>query len=517
MNTLDDKRRAYHPVATGLVIWLLAVLMPIVAPGALDAAISHKAITDSGITLAVEGDLSIDEGVLPNFIDVSTSHGIVTLSGSVPDLLAKKRAVNIAESIRGVLAVVDRITVTPVSRPDEDLQKDVSTALHQDPATEFYKVDVSVKDAVVTLTGSVGSQPELQLVTWIAEGVKGVKDVRNDLKINYQTKRTDQEIAGDVNDRLQWDIWINGDPINVVVKNGQVTLTGMVGSAIEKTFALEDAWVNGVTSVDIRGLKVEPWLRDEARRKHRFVVKFDEQIKRAVQASFHYDPRVSPFSLDVTVKHGVTTFSGTVDNLKAKTAAEQDARDTVGVLEVDNLLKVRPKNLPINPDIEKNLQAALLRDPRLDGLHIEVAVINHAAYLGGWVDSAFQKSEAQDVASRTKGVVLVRDHLRIEPEYSLPRYSPSYSGYDWRNYKLEGLGPPPPKSDAQIKKDIEKAFFWSPFVDRDDITLTVHDGVAILRGTVDGYLAYSEADRDARKSDAIGVINRLNVKKSAWF
>jgi osmotically-inducible protein OsmY len=161
-----------------------------------------------------------------------------------------------------VRGVIDRITVTPVSRPDEDIRKDILTALLQDPATESYQVAVSVQDAVATLTGSVGSYAEKQLAARIAKGVKGVKEVRNDVTINYLAKRTDPEIAADVKARLQWDIWINGGLINPVVKDGKVTLTGTIGSAISKSRAFDDAWVNGVTSVDDSGLKIEPQARN---------------------------------------------------------------------------------------------------------------------------------------------------------------------------------------------------------------------------------------------------------------
>ena len=60
---------------------------------------------------------------------------------------------------------------------------------------------------------------------------------------NVPTRR-----CADVKARLQWDIWINGDPIKATVKDGKVTLAGTVGSAIAKSRALDDAWVNGVTS-----------------------------------------------------------------------------------------------------------------------------------------------------------------------------------------------------------------------------------------------------------------------------
>jgi osmotically-inducible protein OsmY len=494
------------------VICLVAAAILVAAPGAAEAASRDKPLTDSAITLAVEGDLNIDEGVLPNDVDVNTTHGIVTLSGSVSDLLAKKRAVRIAESIRGVRAVIDQITVTPVSRPDPDIQKDIVAALHEDPATENYPVVVTVKDAVATLTGSVGSWAESQLARRIAEGVKGVKEVRNDIQINFLTKPTDQEIAADVTERLDWDIWVNGDLIKVTVNNGHVTLNGAVGSVAERRRATDDAWVNGVTSVDDTGLTVDKWARDQGRRKYRFVLKSDDEIKRAMEAAFRRDPRVTPFPPQVTVEAGLATLSGTVGNLAAKVAAEQDARNTVGVSWVDDLVKVRPKNIPIDADAEKSLNAALERDPRMAGSRIEVAVINHAAYLGGWADSALQRKEAQDIASRTKGVVEVRNHLRIEPASG-----PLYSNGGWPSYEFGSFGPPPLKTDAQIKKSLEKEFFWSPFVDRHQIHVNVHDGVVTLTGTVWGWLAYGEAYRDALKCGAVDVRDHLNVKQGAWF
>ena len=73
----------------------------------------------------------------------------------------------------------------------------------------------------------------------------------------------------------------------------------------------------------------------------------------------HVDPRVKAFSPDVTVEDGVVILGGSVGNLKAKTAAAQDAKDIVGVWRVDNLLKVRPKERPTDAEMQKQLKAAL--------------------------------------------------------------------------------------------------------------------------------------------------------------
>jgi len=533
-----------HRAAIGrwsAMLLIAAGIQTLVLPS-LQAATTEKEITDSGITTAVEGGLKLDKGVFPNDVDVSTSQGIVTLSGSVDNLLAKERAVMAAKSIRGVREVIDEITVTPVSRSDEDIRKDIQTALQQDPATESYQTTVSVQGAVATLTGSVGSYAEKQLATRIAKGVKGIKEVRNDVTINYMAKRTDSEIAADVKARLQWDIWINGGLINPVVKGGKVTLTGTIGSAISKSRAFDDAWVNGVTSVDDSGLKIEPQAHNGAQQKLKSTISSDSEIKQAVQAALRLDARVSVFSPDVTVEDGVVILGGSADNLKAKTAAAQDAKNVVGVSLVENHLKVRPTGGSADAAaMEKQLKAALLWNPFLDSSTIDVAVINRVAYLSGAVDSSFQKAEAQDVASRIKGVVDVRNHLKVEPEY----YSISDSDYDYYNdyyypdydygyyddygyygrpyynqspyYVSEMSGPQPYLSDEQIKKNIEDRFFWSPFVDRDDIKVTVDGAVATLTGTVGTWIGWGEADKDARKGGATTVLNRVTVNKGHWW
>ncbi len=506
-------------------IMLIAAGMQILVLPPSQAATTEKEITDSGITTAVEAGFKLEKSGFPNDVDVSTSQGIVTLSGSVDNLLAKERAVKIAKSIRGAREVIDQITVTSVSRPDDDIRKDILAALQQDPATESYQTTVSVQGAVATLTGSVGSYAEKQLAARIAKGVKGVKEVRNDVTINYQAKRTDPEIVADVKARLQWDVWINGDLINPVVKDGKVTLTGTIASAISKSRAFDDAWVSGVTSVDDSGLKIEPQARNDARRKLKYASTSDSEIKKAVQAALHLDPRVSAFSPDVTVDGGVVRLGGTVGNLKAKTSAEQDAKNIVSVCRVDNFLKVRPKEQPTDAEMKTQLTAALFWDPLLDSSTVDVAVINRVAYLSGAVDSSIQKAEAQDVASRTKGVVLVRNHLKVEPEVSISGYEYDYgwpfygSYYDWRSpyYVSEMSGPQPYLSDDQIKKNIEDGFFWSPFVHSDDIKVTVDGGVATLTGTVETWIGWGEADKDAHAGGASFVLNRVTVKKGAWL
>jgi len=206
-----------------------------------------------------------------------------------------------------------------------------------------------------------------------------------------------------------------------------------------------------------------------------------------------------------------------VGNLKAKTSAEQDAKNIVGVWKVDDLLKVRSKDQPADAEMQKQLKAALSWDPFLDSSTIEAGVTNTVASLSGTVDSSFQKAEAQDVASRIKGVTMVRNHLKTEQDSSIYYYDWPYYSYDWPYYNqspydaseiVSELYP----SDEHIKKRIEDAFFWSPFVRSDDVKVNVNGGVATLTGTVGTWIGWGEVDKDARKSGATQVLNQVKVK-----
>ena len=508
-----------------LVSLVLAVGVQALMVSSLQAATAKMEVTDSGITSAVEDRLSLETDVLVNNVDVTTRQGMVTLSGSVENLLDKERAVTTVNAIRGVREVVDNLTVDGLARPDTEILTDIQTSLREDPATESYQTIVSVQDAVVTLTGSVGSNMEKQLATRIASGVKGVKSVRNSLTIDYLGQHTDPEIAADVKARLQWDVWINGGRIKTAVTNGEVTLKGVIGSALGKSRAFDDAWVSGVISVGVGGLAVDPSVSFETPRGTGPSIISDSGIKLAIQKALGLDPRVSVFSPVVTVLDREVGLDGTVGNLKAKTAAAQDAENVVGVSLVENRLKVRPSGRTTTAaEMEKQLKASLSRDPWLDASNIDAAVINHVAYLSGDVETRFQKAEAQDVASRTRGVLEISNHLKVNANYSVADYDndsqydytssePPYRNYNPRSYSRNEIPARRPyQSDRQIKRNIEERFFWSPFLNREDIKVTIDGGVVTLTGTVGNWIGWGEADSDAHNGGATEVLNRLILK-----
>jgi osmotically-inducible protein OsmY len=218
----------------------------------------------------------------------------------------------------------------------------------------------------------------------------------------------------------------------------------------------------------------------------------DEKVKQAINDAFLYDPRVWHFQIDVDVNNGSVTLTGTVNNLKAKKAAEENAQNTVGVWQVKNHIRVRPKDDWKDSEISENVRESLSLDPYIDRYDVIVSAYNGKVYLYGVVDTYFERYRAEDIASRVKGVVEVQNNLQVD-------YTPSLSTETW-------------KPDWQIEEDIRSELFWSPFVDSDEVIVNVEDGVATLTGTVDTWSERQDATENAFEGGAVRVVNNLDVE-----
>lgn len=468
----------------GAGVALLAALLLFGLTGPSQAA--REDITDADITNAVTSEFWTDDVVDSNSIDVTTQEGIVTLNGQVDNILERERATALAESIVGVRAVVNRMEVKPVSRSDAALHAAVQGALLEDPATESYEVSVSVREGSVTLEGTVDSWQEKQLCATVAKGVRGVRSVTNDIRVQYKVDRPDSEIQREVKARLENDVLVDDYLIEVRVSDGEVSLSGTVGSLAEKNRARSDGWVSGVTTVNAGNLDIEWWARDEMRRRNLNVARSDAEIREAVQDAFLYDPRVLSFKPGVDVDNGTVTLTGVVDNLAAKKAAEEDASNVIGVRRVRNHLKVRPEVPPPHEELEENVARALRRDPVVEREDLDIVAASGTVYLSGTVNTSYEKERAERVARTVWGVTNVFNAL--DHEYT----------WTW-------------KRDQEIREDVKEELFWSPFVDEEELTVAVEDGVVTLTGEVDTWSESFSAEENAFEGGAKDVRNRLTV------
>lgn len=468
-------------------------------------------ISDKEITTAVEMELRSNSTTPAYLIDVETNDGIVTLSGSVVNIRAKDRATSIAQTVKGVRAVISKIEVNAPLRPDEVIENEVKEQLLKDPATDSYELYVEADNGIVTLAGTVQSYQEKELAEFVAKGVKGVRGIENNVIVNYEAERTDEEIKEEISRTLRNDNRIDDGAVFVDVKDGKVELSGVVGSAAERSLAKTLSRTIGVTSVDVDELEVKKWARDEDLRKSKYAAKTDNEIMQAVKDALIYDPRVRSFNPEVIVKEGVVTLSGTVDNLKAKQAAEQDAKNVVGVFHVNNNLKVRPRFIPDDDELESTITASLRKDPIIDKWQIEPVADHGIVYLNGTVDSYFEKLHAEDIASRTQGVVDVENNLTVFDSDD----AHFFNYYGWNTFL------PPSQvevnkvfqDDEEIKREIKNQLWWSPFVNEDEIEVNVDDGTAVLKGKVETKREKMQAEINAMEGGAEKVKNKIVVNQ----
>ncbi len=472
----------------------------------------ERAVNDTTVRDAVEDEFFFDHAVSLNTIDVSVKDGVVTLQGEVNNVLAQQRAARIARTVKGVKAVDNRVTVEPdKDRSAEAIASDVNAALQEDPATEAYEVRVQVaEDGAVQLSGTVDSWQERRLTERVVMGVEGVTAVRNNIEINYKTTRPDSEIRAEVAQALHWNTHIDGGLIEVRVEDAAVQLTGAVGSAAERNLAASTAWVSGVKSVDTSELAVQDWAREDRMRAGKYDAKSDQDIRQAIAQTLRRDPRVTSFKVTPYVTNGTVSLRGKVTNLKAKRAAEQIARDTVGVTSVRNRIKVAYDGDVNDSAIAERIRNSLERSVRVDEDNVRVSVKDGQVFLTGTVDTYYDSRNAYDIAAGVTGVENVVNRLEVSDLNNPLIWNPYVD--DW--YETPDAWYEIPEfytltSDAEIKEEIQDELWWSPFVDEGEVNVAVDNGVATLTGKVESRSERRAAVENAYEGGAVRVENRI--------
>ena len=151
---------------------------------------------------------------------------------------------------------------------DAALTAKVKAALVDNDIVEAGEVNVNTYRGVVQLSGFVDSNEEKTQATQAAKSVSGVKDVRNDLKVQGEgTQVADRSAGAEVDDSaltakvktaLIGDETTKGTQINVETRDGVVQLAGFVNTDAERERATEVA--RGVSGVkDVRNdLQIKP-------------------------------------------------------------------------------------------------------------------------------------------------------------------------------------------------------------------------------------------------------------------
>ena len=214
-------------------------------------------------------------------------------------------------------------------KDNAELQKDVQDAIRWEPLLNAAQIGVTVKDGVVTLTGTVDNYAKKMQAEDAAKRVAGVKAVVEKIEVQFGNwgKTTDGEIATEVINALNWNPKVPDDKVKVKVEDGWVTLEGELSWNYQRD-AVRNSIVNlmGVKGVS-NYMKIKPESQDAVE---------TTQIERALDR----DWSVNADTIKVSVSGTAVTLSGKVNSSYQKEEAERIVWKAPGVWSVKNDLEV---------------------------------------------------------------------------------------------------------------------------------------------------------------------------------
>lgn len=150
-------------------------------------------VDDAAVTAKVKAEILQTPLLKTSEINVETFKGMVQLSGFVGTQDEIATAAEVARKVKGVSEVRNDLqikgkTSTNAQGPEEYIDDTaitakVKSALLQASALKSAEISVETFKGVVQLTGFVGYQGEADTAAKLAAKVKGVKSVKNDIRI----------------------------------------------------------------------------------------------------------------------------------------------------------------------------------------------------------------------------------------------------------------------------------------------------------------------------------------------
>ena len=214
-------------------------------------------------------------------------------------------------------------------KSNAELQKDVQDAIKWEPLLNAAEIGVTVKDGVVTLTGTVDSYSKKSEAETAAKNVAEVKAVVEKIEIKFNTswgRKDDNEIANEVINAYKWSWQVPNDKVKVRVEKGWITLEGELQYNYQKD-AAKDAIKN---LMGVSGVSNNITIKSET-----------EQIeKKDIESALKRNWATSDKHITVKVSDHRVTLTGSVHSWYEKNEAERITRNAPGVYSVDNELTV---------------------------------------------------------------------------------------------------------------------------------------------------------------------------------
>ncbi|WP_462320514.1 BON domain-containing protein [Halochromatium sp.] len=223
--------------------------------------------------------------------------------------------------------------------------------IDMNPLLAGYAIEVQASDAGLRLDGAVANAIEAELATELAQLIAGDEaEIDSALSLeapmpeassSLLTQVQDRTTAARLQQRLRWQVSNIPMDVRVEVERGVVRLNGQVGtSATKDRIAAMAESTEGVNEV-FNYISVDPALiAGERERQGRAEQqeRADDWIKNRLRALLQSDTTVNDRAIEIKVREGVVTLSGSVTSAAERSVAETIASEIPGVREVDSRL-----------------------------------------------------------------------------------------------------------------------------------------------------------------------------------
>ena len=214
-------------------------------------------------------------------------------------------------------------------KTNETLQKDVQDAIKWEPLLNAAEIGVTVKDGMVTLTGTVDTFAKKMEAEDATKKVAGVKAVIEEIKVKSCNceKKNDADIATEVVNALKWSWELPKDKITVKVENGWVTLDGELDWNYQRDTAKKT----------VSNLADVKWVTNNITIKSETASKVEkEDVENALKRNWTLENK----NIKVSVTDNKVTLNGTVHSWFQKDEASRISWNAPGIINVDNQLTV---------------------------------------------------------------------------------------------------------------------------------------------------------------------------------
>lgn len=219
-----------------------------------------------------------------------------------------------------------------MNRTDEQIKVDVVKQLEWNASVDASDVRVEVNDGIVILSGSVEYFSNKRAAETSAGYIPGVVGVKNNLEVKYPTFikiPTDSEIKNNIENAILWDSDIFSFDVDVVVKNGEVEVRGVLDSYWKKIH-LENVISNILGVVNVINKVAVVSTNDYE----------DVVIAQSITDAIDRLRIADPEQVNITVTNGVVSLTGVMPSWISKRAVENAVAYTPGVIDVKSMLKI---------------------------------------------------------------------------------------------------------------------------------------------------------------------------------